>query len=196
MQLDDERTQPHPIVSERSSSSRAMLEPVSEDAHPADQRRVPTHPELLSEALAAIAAGPRPSVTPERTSPEPATPTNPRIGPNRSPSPLPIRTGLFSTDRITNLLASAAIGLALTIIPARKLARAHGQAALVQPLLELTDSIEHPLGVDAGLLRQPQAIAAEIEEVRAATQTRYLSIWLLAGLALGLGLGFVPRWWA
>lgn len=201
--LDDEPTRPHQIVQQSSPTQRAMLEPVSEDAHPADHRRVPTHPELLSEALAAIAAGPRPPAV-ELTAPEPMSTVPPMrapeprlvLGANRSPSPVPLRVGLFSADRITNLLAGAAVGLLLTIIPAHKLALTHAQALLTQPLLELNDAIDSPLAVDADLLRKPQAIAAEIEASREAVRTRYLMIWLLAGLPLGLGLSLIPRWWA
>lgn len=206
--LDDEPTRPHQIVREGSGDQRAVLEPVSDDAHPEDRRRVATQPELLSEALAAVAAGPRQPATVEsvardrvaepvlsETPPITLLPPPPTIGPNRSPSPAPIRMGLFSADRVTNLLAGAAIGLALTIIPAQKLARSHGQELLAQPLLELTDSIEHPLAVDAGLLRKPPVIAAEIEAGRNATRTRYFMIWLLIGLPIGVGLGLAPRWW-
>ncbi len=233
--LDDEPTRPHAIirdaiVSEGSSSQRAVLEPVSDDAHPIEHRRVPTQPELLSEALAAVARGPVPEPSPDAPTPtiprliskpmvaassnaavtaaaagsaatsEPAplerVPEPMLLGPNRSPSPVREAMGLFSSDRITNLLAGAAIGLLLAIVPAQRFARAYARDQLTQPLLELADAIDHPLAVDADLLRTPQAIAAEIEGSREAVRTRYLMIWLLAGLPIGLGLGFIPRWWS
>jgi hypothetical protein len=213
--LDDEPTRPHQIVRETSapqpaasSSQRAVLEPVSEDAHPVEHVRAATQPHLRAEARAAVASGPRaePEATiPSLLAPAPITSESPIlahvpepaiVGPKRSPSPVPVRMGLFSSDRATNLLAGAAIGLLLTIIPAQKLARSLAHDRLNQPLLELKDSIDNPLAVDVGLLRQPKAIAAEIEAGRADVRERYLMIWLLAGLPIGLGIGFIPRWWA
>jgi hypothetical protein len=212
--LDEEPTEPHQVASEASSSQRAVLEPVSETAHPETRRRAPTRPELRSEALAATAAQPQAAAMelagPEPAAPEPASTATPLrvpepkpapepklgVGANRSPSPVRVRMGLFSADRITNLLAGAAVGLLLTIVPAHKFALSHAKTLLTQPLLELNDSIDHPLAVDAGLLRKPQAIAAEIEVSREAVRSRYFSIWLMAGLPLGLGLGLVPRFWA
>ena len=114
----------------------------------------------------------------------------------RSPSPVPLRAGLFSSDRPTNLLIAAAIGLLLSIVPARQLARSHAQELTTQPLLELKDAIDSPLAVDAGLLRKPAAIAAQVEGARGEVRKRYMLVWLLVGLGLGAGLGVVPRFWA
>jgi hypothetical protein len=202
---DDEPTRPHPVVPQASASQRASLEPVSDDAHPDERRRVPTHPELLSEALAAVAAGRPPAVeappNPSPTTPNPTPPVLGRVpeptivGPNRSPSPAPLRMGLVSADRITNTLACVAIGLALAIIPAQKYAQSHAREVLAQPMLELNDAIEHPLAVDAGLMRKPQTIAATIESGRKQVRARFLGFWMGSGLMLGLGLGVVRRWW-
>ncbi len=196
--LDDEPTRPHQIVSEPVSeptaSQRAVLEPVSEDAHPVEHVRMATQPALASEALAA-ARELEPMIPPLTATPMVERVPEPPAAVRRSPSPVQVGIGLFSADPITNWLAGAAIGLVLTIIPAERLARAHAHELLNQPMLELKDSIDHPLAVDVGLLRKPKLIAAEIEDARAAVRTRYLMIWLLVGLPIGLGLGFAPRWW-
>lgn len=226
--LDDEPTRPHQIVppdvdaDANAVDERAVLEPVSDEAHPV--RRHPTNPQLLTEALAAVAAGrevelelgdgadparkPASAATPSTgITAEPSAPSRapeapalrapePRPIVPRSPSPVPLRSGLFSSDRPTNLLIAAAIGLLLSIVPARQLARSHAQELTTQPLLELKDAIDSPLAVDAGLLRKPAAIAAQVEGARGEVRKRYMLVWLLVGLGLGAGLGVVPRFWA
>lgn len=209
--LDDEPTRPHQIVPHEVAEPpeapdepgpRAVLEPVSDDAHPVENRRVPTQPQLLSEALAAVASDTRPTqlelgegrAVPQAPAVRAVEPKP--LAPNRSPSPVPLRVGLFSSDRPTNWLAAAALGLTLSIIPAQQLARARAQELTTQPLLELQDAIDSPLAVDANLLRKPQAIAAEVEAARGEAFQRYLMIWLGVGLGLGLGLGLAPRFWS
>lgn len=134
------------------------------------------------------------TATPSRE-PEPpaaATPARaPTLGSRHSPAP--VRRGLFSGDRITNLLAGLAVGLLVMIFPAKKLARSY-EVSEVEPLLaELDGAIEHPLGVQAGLLESPEKIAARIHAGRDKVHKRYLMIWLLVGVPIGLGLGFAPR---
>lgn len=229
--LDDEPTRPHQIVppdvdADEAADERAVLEPVSEEAHPV--RRHPTNPQLLSEALAAVASGRAgelelgegaerahtpaiPASKPIVAAPEPSAPSlatslateppamrapEPKPIVPRSPSPVPLRVGLFSSDRPTHWLIAAAVGLLLAIVPARQLARSHAQELTTQPLLELKDAIDSPLAVDAGLLRKPQAIAAQVDAARGEVRNRYVLAWLLVGLGLGAGLGFVPRFWA
>jgi hypothetical protein len=104
-----------------------------------------------------------------------------------------VRRGLFSGDRITNLLASTAVGLVIMIYPAKQLAHSY-ELRNVEPLLvDLEGAIDHPLGVQAGLVADPQKIAAQIHEGRDNVRQRYMAIWLLVGLPIGLGLGFAPR---
>lgn len=230
--LDDEPTRPHQIVppdvdaDADAVDERAVLEPVPDEAHPV--RRHPTNPQLLTDALTAVAAGReaelelgdgaeparKPASKPPSSSPMPSTgsaePSAPSLAPAapalrapeprpivpRSPSPVPLRSGLFSSDRPTHWLIAAAIGLLLSIVPARQLARSHAQELTTQPLLELKDAIDSPLAVDAGLLRKPAAIAAQVEGARGEVRKRYMLVWLLVGLGLGAGLGVVPRFWA
>jgi hypothetical protein len=115
----------------------------------------------------------------------------PTLGSRQSPTP--VRRGLFSADRITNLLACAAVGLVIMIFPAKQLARSY-EVTKVEPLLEdLQGAIDHPLGVQAGLVAAPEKIAAQIHEGREKVRQRYMAIWLLVGLPIGLGLGLAPR---
>jgi hypothetical protein len=224
--LDDEPTRPHQIVApdvdaDAEVDERAVLEPVPDEAH--SVRRHPTNPQLLTEALAAVAAGREAELElgdgaepSRRPASKPASPPasastaepsvadeapairtpEPRPIVARSPSPVPLRMGLFSSDRPTNWLVAAAIGLLLAIVPARQLARTHAQEITTQPLLELKDAIDSPLAVDAGLLRKPAAIAAEVEAARGEVRKRFMMVWLLVGLGLGAGLGLAPRFWA
>jgi hypothetical protein len=91
------------------------------------------------------------------------------------------------------MLAGVAIGLLVMILPAKRLARAY-EVGEVEPLLtDLEGAIEHPLGVEAGVVEAPEKIAARIHAGRDAVRNRYLMIWLLVGLPIGLGLGFAPR---
>ncbi|PRP95444.1 hypothetical protein ENSA5_39090 [Enhygromyxa salina] len=190
-----------------SAVLKPNLEPVGDDAHPPQNRRMPTQPpssmvleldddddDRSRRPADAPSSGAGPG-TGAGTGPGTGATTRPvappRVGPR--PSPAPVRRGLFSTDRITNLLAGAAIGLLLMIFPAKKLARSY-EVREVEPLLaDLQGAIDHPLGVEAGLVEKPEAIAARIEAGRKKIRRRYGAIWLLAGLPIGLALGFAPR---
>ncbi|PRP95699.1 hypothetical protein [Enhygromyxa salina] len=179
---------------------RPNLEPVSDNAHPPQNRRMPTQPpssltlELSDEDLPTKAhrVVPRSAANSESSEPSAAAqPRPPKLAPRHSPAPL--RRGLFSGDLVTNLLAAVAVALLIMILPAKKIARNY-ETSQVEPLLtELDGAIEHPLGVEAGVVEAPEKIAARIHAGRDKVRTRYLLIWLLAGLPLGLGLGFVPR---
>lgn len=192
-----------------ADAPRPNLEPVSEDAHPPQNRRVATGQHaLLALALdenenGAAAGTPDGSTeTPNAPGAQGTRPSPPSTAAPvatsfaRSPSPAPTGPpGLLSSDRLTNILGGVAIGLMLTIIPAKKLAASY-EIKQVQPLLaELEGSIAHPLGVEAGLMEAPESIAAKIRTGREDVRRRYLGIWLLAGLPIGLGLGFAPRPW-
>lgn len=190
------RDEPERDESERERPDRPNLEPIGDDTH--KHRRIPTQPPSALQLQ--LDDDPTP-VKPTRLQPaEPAQPQSdpseplpppPKLAPRHSPAPA--RRGLVSSDRITNLLACAALGLIVMIYPARQIARGY-ETREVEPLLaELQGSIDHPLGVQAGLIEKPEAIAARIEDGRRKTRNRYLAIWMLVGLPIGLGAGFIRR---
>lgn len=165
--------------------NRSNLEPVVEQAHPAQNRRIPTQPPT---ALVLELDGPEPS--PGRL-PEPVklAPSVPML----RQSPAPVRRGLFSIDRPTSLLAGAAVGLLLTVYPAKKLAESFETREVEPLLLELEKSVEQTLAVEAGLVERPEVVAAKIDDGRKKVRRRFLAVWLLAGLPIGVGLGLAPR---
>lgn len=176
-------------------AAKPSLEPVGDDTH--KHRGLPSPPG--SNVPLALDVDEQPAWT----NPAPAPPTSPtasQSGDSRGAlphrprqSPTPVRRGLFSADRITNMLACAAVGLAITIFPAKQLARSY-EVGKVQPMLaDLDGAVDHPLGVQAGLVAAPEKIAAQITEGREKVRRRYLMIWLLAGLPIGIGLSFAPR---
>ena len=185
------------------SAARPNLEPVSDNAHPPQNRRMPTQP----PSSLVLDLGPDDS-GPHRRDPEPADeqalpqldsadaearppPPPPTLAPRHSPAP--VRRGLFSGDRITNVLAGVALGLLVMIFPAKKFARSY-EVREIEPLLtELEGAIEHPLGVEAGLVESPEKIASRINDGRDKVRKRFMMIWLLIGIPIGLGLGFAPR---
>ena len=192
LRLDDEISLPDPDTEDRPN-----LEPVGDDAHPPENRRIATQPPSALADLVLELDETRPPAKKEEPAakPEPSAQQGPAAPPTLAPrhSPTPVRRGLFSMDRPTNLLAGAAIGLLLAIFPAKKFARNY-EVSDVEPLLaELEGAVEHPLGVEAGLVKDPRKIAAEIHAGRKKVRRRYVTIWLLAGLPIGLGLGFAPR---
>lgn len=178
---------------------RPNLEPIGDDTH--KHRRIPTQPPSalqlqLDDDPTPVKPTRLPPTEPSRPSQPPGDaseplPPPPKLAPRHSPAPA--RRGLVSSDRITNLLACAALGLIVMIYPARQIARGY-ETREVEPLLaELQGSIDHPLGVQAGLIEKPEAIAARIEDGRRNTRNRYLAIWMLVGLPIGLGAGFIRR---
>jgi hypothetical protein len=202
---DDDADQTRPNYSAQDEVSappdtvRPNLEPVSDNAHPPQNRRLPTQPpsslvlELGDDEPTKVQRRPEPPPTPTPAPPEAATSKTraPTLPPRHSPAP--VRRGLFSRDRVTNVLAGVAVGLLLMIFPAKKLARSH-EVSEVEPLLtELDGAIEHPLGVDAGLVESPDKIAAKIHAGRDDVRRRYLMIWLLLGVPIGIGLGLAPH---
>lgn len=166
--------------------ARPNLEPVGDDAHPPQNRRMPTQP---PSALALDLAELRPPSQAEAEA-KPLPPP-PKITSRHSPTP--VRRGMFSMDRPTNLLAGAAVGLLLSIFPAKKLARSYEVSEVEPQIAELEGAIAHPLGVEAGVVEDPRKIAARITDGRKKVRQRYITIWLLVGLPIGLGLGFAPR---
>jgi hypothetical protein len=170
------------LVDDKEQSGPANLEPIGEDAHPPQNRRMPTQPPGAL-ALAGAAA-----------STSEALPPPPTLAVQRSPSPAPIPVrGLFSSDRLANLLAGGALGLCVMIYPAKKIAESY-EVREVEPLLtELERSIEQPLAVERGSVEQPRAIVARIDAGRSKTRRRYALVWLLCGLPIGVGLGLAPR---
>jgi hypothetical protein len=179
-----------------ASEVRPTLEPISDTTH--KHRRIPTQPpmalelDLDSERSPPERSAARPTTIPPPSSVPPPSPTRP-AGHAARQSPAPVRRGLFSGDRITNMLASAAVGVVIMIFPAKQLARSY-EVRVVQPLLvDLEGAIDHPLGVQAGLVAEPEKIAARIHDGRDQVRRRYMMIWLLVGLPLGLGIGFIPR---
>lgn len=201
---DEDQTRPNynaqDEVSAPSDTVRPNLEPVSDNAHPPQNRRLPTQPpsslvlDLGDDEPTKVQRRPEPPPTPTPAPSEAAT-SKTRVPPTLPPrhSPVPVRRGLFSRDRVTNVLAGVAVGLLLMIFPAKKLARSH-EVSEVEPLLtELDGAIEHPLGVDAGLVESPDKIAAKIHAGRDDVRRRYLMIWLLLGVPIGIGLGLAPH---
>jgi hypothetical protein len=192
-----------PVIGTADTSDvRPTLEPISDTTH--KHRRIPTQP---PSAFALELDIDRPSdpaserAVSERSAARPATSAAAgSVAPSRLPpahasrqSPAPVRRGLFSGDRVTNLIASVAVGLVIMIYPAKQLARSY-ELRTVEPMLtDLDGAIDHPLGVQAGLVADPQKIAAQIHEGRDRVRQRYMMIWLLVGLPIGLGLGFAPR---
>ncbi|KIG11679.1 hypothetical protein DB30_02869 [Enhygromyxa salina] len=185
------------------SDDRPNLEPVSDNAHPPQNRRMPTQPpsspvlelsdeDLPTKAHKAVPRDPEASQAPVATSvSNTAQPRPPTLGSRHSPAP--VRRWLFSGDRVTNVLAGVAVGLLLMILPAKKFASNY-ETSQVEPMLtELAGAIEHPLGVEAGVVEAPEKIAARIHAGREKVRERYFMIWLLVGVPLGVGLGFAPR---
>jgi hypothetical protein len=179
-----------------SADGRSSLEPISDDTH--RHRRIPTQPpsalalDLDPQAGNWQAHAP---ASPPASQPSASQSSAPSKAPGLATrqSPTPVRRGLFGADRITNMLACTAVGLVLMIFPAKQLARSY-EVSKVQPLLEdLEGAVDHPLGVQAGLVAAPEKIAAQIHEGREKVRRRYMAIWLLVGLPIGLGLGFAPR---
>lgn len=173
--------------SREPSATRPNLEPIPDDAHPPQNRRIPTQPPMAL-TLDVDARAERPS---DGSSTKPTTLAPPK--PYSRQSPAPVRRGLFSMDRPTNLLAGAAVGLLLTVFPAKKLAEGYETRVVEPQLIDLEDSVEQTLAVDAGLVRSPEAIEAEIHDGRKRVRRRFTLIWLLAGLPIGIALGFAPR---
>lgn len=181
-----------PVVAAASTSDvRPTLEPISDDTH--KHRRLPTQPPSALELdIDRPADRPAPATTAPVAGTAVVAPRLPTAHASRQ-SPAPVRRGLFSSDRVTNLLASVALGLLVMVFPAKQFALRY-ELREVEPLLaDLDGAVDHPLGVQAGLVADPQKIAAQIHEGRDHVRRRYMAMWLLVGLPIGLGLGFAPR---
>lgn len=199
-QLDDAPPEPpvtpttlpaYPAVTaeEPGRPNRPNLEPIAEQAHPPRNRRIPTQPPA---ALALdLDGGEAPPTPASAASSDPAKLAPPK--PIARQSPAPVRRGLFSIDRPTNLLAGAAVGLMLSVFPAKKLAESYETREIEPMLTDLEASVEQTLAVDAGLVESPESVAARIHDGRKKVRRRFMMVWMLAGLPIGLGLGLAPR---
>jgi hypothetical protein len=171
---------------EPSATRRPNLEPIPDNAHPPQNRRIPTQPPI---ALTLDRDVPVESANPELARPAGLAPPKPYS----RQSPSPVRRGLFSIDRITNLLAGAAVGLLLAVFPAKKLAESYETREVEPRLADLETSVAQTLAVDAGLVESPETVEAEIHDGRKRVRRRFVLIWLFVGVPIGLGLGFAPR---
>lgn len=193
IELDDAPTPVAPITlpsypsAEPGRPNRPNLEPIPEQAHPAKNRRIPTQPPAAI-ALDLESASDE-SASSEQVGHVPPSP----IKHVARQSPAPVRRGLFSIDRPTNLLAGAAVGLLLSVFPAKKIAEGFETRELEPKLVELEKSVEQTLAVEAGLVESPESVAQRIDDGRKQVRRRFLLVWLLAGLPIGVGLGLAPR---
>lgn len=163
-------------VARPAEPASANLEPVPDDAHPPGNRRVPTSPHLALDS----SAGPGVAAMAAAAA--------------RSPSPAPSgRRVLFVSDPLTNLLIGAALGLAVMMIPARQIAERYEKQHVAPLITDLEGALDHPLGVEAGLVEKPRSIAGRIEEGRKKTRKRFFAVWILIGAPLGLGASQIPR---
>jgi hypothetical protein len=165
-------------------SARSHLEPIPEQAHPPQNRRIPTQPPaVLALELDRVESPPRSTTSAPNVTAKPFA----------RPSPAPVRRGLFSSDRVTNLLAGAAVGLLLSLFPAKKLAESFETRQIEPMLAELDKSVAQTLAVEAGLVERPESVAAKIDAGRKQVRRRFMLVWLLGGLPIGVGLGLAPR---
>jgi hypothetical protein len=200
LQLDDDAPPQQPAVepitlpaypsAEPGRPNRPNLEPIPEQAHPAKNRRIPTQPPAaisldLESSEASSPAG--------SSAPDPLGYAPPALKTVARQSPAPVRRGLFSIDRPTNLLAGAAVGLLLTVFPAKKLAESYETREVEPKLVELEKSVAQTLAVDAGLVESPESVAARIHDDRKKVRRRFMLVWLLAGVPIGVGIGLAPR---
>jgi hypothetical protein len=110
-----------------------------------------------------------------------------------SPTPVPQKTGLFSSDLIINGLVAGLIGLLLGLYPGYESSRRIARDEVEPMLVELEESINAPLDVRAGKLREPKKIAREIGEKEGEVRGRYFTFWLGSAVPLGLLLAFLRR---
>ena len=193
---EDELEDGIPSLVNTELSGPANLEPIGDEAHPPQNRRMPTQPPQVL-ALDLGDDEPRAPTASTRDDPSSAPPVKQSAPtyrrPGSRPSPAPLRRGLFAVDRATNLLVSGAIGLFVMIIPAKKVAESY-ETREVEPLIaELEASIERPLGVEAGVVEDPESLATKLDAGRRKIRLRYTLIWLLGGLPIGVALGLIPR---
>ncbi len=99
-------------------------------------------------------------------------------------TPMLVYRGLVARDRVTSALITAAIALALGLIVAHGWVR--GDTAMASARLEdeLRDSIADPIGVDAGRLRAPEAIAGELGSELSGHRKRFFLVWAVVAVPL------------
>lgn len=147
------------------------------------------------------AAAPLPAAKPAAPAPPPSasmsgaastamvpSPGTSMVGPV-SPAPaLPEHDSLLGVDRVSAGLIGLAIGLVVGLFPATSMARSMLDDATLDLFTELEQSVDRPLAVRAGELRQPNAIASEIRAAYGPVQNRFYAVWL--GVALPFGVVF------
>ncbi len=184
---------PEPPSPEPSETRRPNLEPITDEAHPPQNRRIPTQPptalvlDVDHGQVLDVDHDHEPASEPSK----PASLASPK--PYARQSPAPVRRGLFSSDRPTNLLAGVAVGLLLALFPAKKLAESYETREVEPRLADLETSVGQTLAVEAGLVESPESVVAAINDGRKRARRRFMLVWLLAGVPIGLGLGLAPR---
>lgn len=111
----------------------------------------------------------------------------------RSPGVSGERVTLFGPDPVFAFLVAAAIGLLVGVFPASRSAAALYERETADLYTELEHAVDKPLAVRAGDLREPQVIAAEIQDRRAPARSRFFLIWLAVAVPITLALGLIRR---
>ena len=106
---------------------------------------------------------------------------------------VPPAAGLLAGDRITSGLLGAAIAALIGIAIAYGWVRRDVLSTSERLETELRTAVADPIGVDEGRVRAPQAIADELGGALDDQRTRYLQIWALVALPLGLAFGVLKR---
>lgn len=141
--------------------------------------------------------GPAPGAPPAPSARKDDRPTGTHTAPpeirRTSPPPPMGRPWLLGYDRASSLLLALAIGFGVALVPAfegvRRLVRDE-----VTPLEEeLAQSVERPLAVRAGKLREPDQIQADLDEKQGALSQRFGLVWIATGAVLGTALAFIRR---